>query len=128
MVIALLRGSALPASWTGWPRVPPVETETRRSVVGAAPPPIVRGRQGRLCGPTLESPAAIHTPKDTTVPFKTNADRRHHIPKQRHRVMNWAEYDEALRQRGSLTGWLCVQRRLACSAGDKPAGVEVRAP
>jgi hypothetical protein len=23
---------------------------------------------------------------------------------------------------------LCVQRRLACSAGDKPAGVEVRAP
>jgi len=23
---------------------------------------------------------------------------------------------------------LCVQRRLACTAGDKPAGVEVRAP
>src|SRR3974377_2458563 len=23
---------------------------------------------------------------------------------------------------------MCVQRRLACSAGDKPAGVEVRAP
>jgi hypothetical protein len=23
---------------------------------------------------------------------------------------------------------LCVQRRLACSAGDKPAGVKVRAP
>jgi hypothetical protein len=23
---------------------------------------------------------------------------------------------------------VCVQRRLACSAGDKPAGVEVRAP
>jgi hypothetical protein len=39
------------------------------------------------------------------VPFKTNADRRHHIPKQRHRVMNWAEYDAALRQRGSLTVW-----------------------
>src|SRR6202011_1662015 len=32
-----------------------------------------------------------------------NADRRHHIPQQRHRVTNWAEYDAALRQRGSLT-------------------------
>jgi hypothetical protein len=39
------------------------------------------------------------------VPFKTNAARHHHIPKQRHRVTNWAEYDAALRQRGSLTVW-----------------------
>jgi len=39
------------------------------------------------------------------VPFKTNADRRHHIPKQRHQVTNWREYDEALRQRGSLMVW-----------------------
>jgi Transposase DDE domain len=39
------------------------------------------------------------------VPFRTNADRRHHIPKQRHQVTNWREYDEALRQRGSLTVW-----------------------
>jgi DDE family transposase/SOS response associated peptidase (SRAP) len=39
------------------------------------------------------------------VPFKMNADRRHHIPRQRHRVTNWAEYDAALRQRGSLTVW-----------------------
>jgi hypothetical protein len=31
------------------------------------------------------------------VPFKMNADRRHHIPRQRHRVTNWAEYDAALR-------------------------------
>jgi hypothetical protein len=42
---------------------------------------------------------------DIAVPFKANADRRHHIPKQRHRVSNWAEYDAALRQRGSLTVW-----------------------
>jgi hypothetical protein len=41
----------------------------------------------------------------SAVPFKANADRRHHIPKQRHRVTNWAEYDAALRQRGSLTVW-----------------------
>jgi len=40
------------------------------------------------------------------VPFKANQDRRHHIPKQRHQVTNWPEYDAALRQRGSLTVWL----------------------
>ena len=39
------------------------------------------------------------------MPFKANQDRRHHIPKQRHRVTNWAAYDSALRQRGSLTVW-----------------------
>jgi hypothetical protein len=33
------------------------------------------------------------------LPFKANADRRHHIPKQRYRVTNWAEYDAALRAR-----------------------------
>jgi Transposase DDE domain len=35
--------------------------------------------------------------------FKANAARRHCIPKQRYRVTNWAEYDAALRRRGSLT-------------------------
>src|SRR5690348_7376816 len=39
------------------------------------------------------------------VPFEANAARRHRIPKQRHRVTNWAAYDAALRQRGSLTVW-----------------------
>ncbi|MGI4942816.1 MAG: IS5 family transposase [Janthinobacterium lividum] len=39
------------------------------------------------------------------MPFKANADRRHHIPKQRHRANNSAAYDAALRQRGSLTVW-----------------------
>ena len=39
------------------------------------------------------------------MPFKANADRCHHIPRQRHRVMNSATYDAALRQRGSLTVW-----------------------
>src|SRR3977135_1460473 len=34
-----------------------------------------------------------------------NADRRHHIPQQRHRVTNWAEYDAAFGPRGSLTVW-----------------------
>ncbi|CAO3429859.1 hypothetical protein [Azospirillum endophyticum] len=40
------------------------------------------------------------------MPFKANASRRHHIPKQRHRVRNWAAYDAGLRARGSLTAWL----------------------
>jgi len=39
------------------------------------------------------------------LPFKANADRRHHIPKQRYRATNSAAYDAALRQRGSLTIW-----------------------
>ena len=39
------------------------------------------------------------------MPFKANADRRHHSPRQRHRVTNPAAYDAALRQRGSLTVW-----------------------
>jgi Transposase DDE domain len=39
------------------------------------------------------------------LPFKANADRRHHIPRQRQRVTNRAEYDAGLRARGSLTVW-----------------------
>ena len=37
--------------------------------------------------------------------FKLNHDRRRHIARQKHRVVNSAVYDEALRQRGSLTVW-----------------------
>ncbi len=39
------------------------------------------------------------------LPFKLNQDHRHYIPKQKHQVMNWREYDASLRQRGSLTVW-----------------------
>ena len=39
------------------------------------------------------------------MPFKTNAARRHRIPKQKHRVTNWAAYDAGLRARGSLMVW-----------------------
>jgi len=39
------------------------------------------------------------------VPFKLNQDRRHHIPRQKHKVTSSAAYDAALRQRGSLTVW-----------------------
>ena len=39
------------------------------------------------------------------MPFKAQAARRHHIPTQKRRVTNWAEYDTGLRARGSLTVW-----------------------
>jgi Transposase DDE domain len=39
------------------------------------------------------------------MPFKTDATRRYHIRKQRHRVTNWAEYNASLGQRASLTVW-----------------------
>ncbi len=34
------------------------------------------------------------------MPFKSNADRRHKIPRQRHRVTNWPAYEAGLRARG----------------------------
>jgi hypothetical protein len=43
------------------------------------------------------------------MPFKANKERRHRIPRQRHRVTNWPEYDAALQARGSLTVWLTAE-------------------
>src|SRR3954465_13321516 len=42
----------------------------------------------------------------STLPFKLNQNRRHHIPRQKHKVTNWPAYDASLRQRGSLTVWV----------------------
>src|SRR3954452_15517419 len=42
----------------------------------------------------------------TLMPYKANEPRRHKIPKARYKIENWAEYDAALRQRGSLTVWV----------------------
>ena len=39
------------------------------------------------------------------LPFKLNQDRRRHIPEQKRKVVNWRDYDESLRRRGSLTVW-----------------------
>jgi hypothetical protein len=47
-----------------------------------------------------------HHPSDPEMAqFKHHAEHRHHIPKPRYRVTNWAAYDAALKQRGSLTVW-----------------------
>ncbi|XKH38719.1 IS5 family transposase [Azospirillum doebereinerae] len=40
------------------------------------------------------------------MPYKANAVRRHHIPRPKRKVTNWAQYAAALRQRGSLTVWV----------------------
>lgn len=40
------------------------------------------------------------------MPHKFNAGRRDKISKQKHRVTNWAMYNEGLRRRGDLTVWI----------------------
>ena len=53
------------------------------------------------------------------MPFKANADRRHHILKQRHRVTNWSEYDAGLCARGSLTVWFTAEAVAAWAAAPR---------
>jgi hypothetical protein len=64
------------------------------------------------------------------VPFKANADRRHHIPKQKHKVTNWREYDASLRQRGSLTVWFTDEAIAAWRAEPRttPGGQPLYSP
>ena len=50
------------------------------------------------------------------MPFKLNQDRRHHIPRQQHKVTNWPAYDASLRQRGSLTVWFTDEAIAAWTA------------
>ena len=65
---------------------------------------VVRGSPGqwlgwydaRGCFPLLSEAVVVS--------FKANAERRHHIPKQRHRATNFVAYDVALRQRGRSFG------------------------
>jgi hypothetical protein len=40
------------------------------------------------------------------MPNKLNTHGRHHIPKMKFQVTNWAEYETGLRRRGSLTMWI----------------------
>ncbi len=50
------------------------------------------------------------------LPFKLNQARRHHIPRQTHKVTNWPAYDASLRQRGSLTVWVTDEAIAAWAA------------
>src|SRR6202521_3982276 len=56
--------------------------------------PLRQRQPGFACDPDLNH-----------APFKYHAEHRHHIPKPRYRVTNWAEYDASLKRRGSLTVW-----------------------
>ena len=53
------------------------------------------------------------------MPFKANATRRHHIPKQKRKVTNWRAYDASLRQRGSLTVWFTDEAITAWQVGTR---------
>src|SRR3954466_3139107 len=53
------------------------------------------------------------------MPFKAKAACRHHIPKQQHRVINWAAYDAGLRARGSLTVWFTSEATAAWAAAPR---------
>lgn len=54
------------------------------------------------------------------VPFKLNQDRRHHIPRQQHKVTNWPAYEASLRQSGSLTVWFADDAIAAWAAEQSP--------
>jgi hypothetical protein len=52
------------------------------------------------------------------MPYKANEPRRHKISKARYRIENWAEYDAALRRRGSLTVWVTPRLSgISCAGG-----------
>ena len=51
------------------------------------------------------------------MPHKYNADRRHHIQRSKRRVTK--EYNEALRQRGSLTVWFTDEAIAAWNAAPR---------
>jgi hypothetical protein len=50
-----------------------------------------------------------------SVPFKLNQDRRHHIPRQRHKVTNWPD-EASLRQRRNLMVWFTEEAIAAWAA------------
>ena len=61
------------------------------------------------------------------MPHKKNANGRHHIPKMRHCVTNWREYEAGLRRRGSLTMWVTDEAMAAWAAAPRatPGGQAV---
>jgi hypothetical protein len=55
----------------------------------------------------------------SALPFKLNQDRRHHIPRQNHKVTNWPAYEAGLRHRGSLTVWFTDEAVAAWAAAPR---------
>ena len=57
----------------------------------------------------------VQSKLDFIVPFKHHLKGRRHIPRQRHWLTNWRDYDAAIRNRGSLTVWFgtyCVHAKM----------------
>jgi hypothetical protein len=52
-----------------------------------------------------------------------NQDRRHHIPRQQHKVTNWPTYKAGLCQRGSLTVWFTDEAIAAWAAAPRTTRV-----
>jgi hypothetical protein len=77
--------------WDHW-------SELHGAEASAGGNPMVSSQYGAVLSPST-------IPGSSVVPFKFNTNRRHAIPRQRRRVMNWSEYDAALRQLGGLTVW-----------------------
>lgn len=53
------------------------------------------------------------------MPYKYNAGKRHHIPRVRFTVTNWSEYENSLRQRGSLPLWITPEAIAKWKAADR---------
>ena len=88
----------------GWPR-PGLRSRWRPGRELPCRGTLLHGSPGRSPSDSLEGGEPSTIEGAPAVPFKANADRRHSIPRQRHRVTNWAAYDAGLRARGSLTVW-----------------------
>jgi hypothetical protein len=71
--------------------------------------------------------ACLRQGRSTRMPRSRGTDRRGQIPEMVSIHVRPPEVNDRVMP-GHWEGDLCVQRRLACSAGDSPAGVEVRSP
>src|SRR3954463_9901798 len=93
-------------------------TSTRTHACHQAPAPdtLLHGSPGWTASGRLVWGRALDRRGAPAMPFKANRDRRHHIPKQRHQVTNWATYDASLRARGSLTVWFTAEAMEAWKA------------
>jgi hypothetical protein len=49
---------------------------------------------------------SVKVVRESDTPDRANPAQRHQFPQARYRVSNWAEYDRALPERGSLTVWV----------------------
>src|SRR3954454_7194783 len=66
--------------------------------------------------PGFLTKCSFDAPDLAFLPHKYNAARRHHNSRPKRRVTNWAAYNEALRQRGSLTVWFTEEAIAAWKA------------